>query len=349
VPDLAANLRNQDRDATLQLAQTASDITSIKRIDRPALAHQLRVLSKVSPLRSLAAVVVQWCVILGAAAPAVTYGHWYLYAMAVAVIATRQHALGVLFHEGSHYRLFRSRLANDAFSDLCCALPLGVSTSVYRHRHFGHHRQVNTDQDPDIQMAVGDADWVWPKSKIGLLSVFLRDLFGLNFPMIVRFIRLWSPYPLLLLPSQPNPSNQPRLAWYEKWLVVTWTGALIACLILVPNAWWYFLVLWLLPQMTVLTVIVRVRALAEHYCLAAEDELTHTRTVKANWIERFLFSPCNVNYHLEHHLFPSVPFFNLPKLHRLLMASEAYRFRACVTSGYLVGRNSLLVQLLRSG
>jgi fatty acid desaturase len=27
---------------------------------------------------------------------------------------------------------------------------------------------------------------------------------------------------------------------------------------------------------------------------------------------------CNINYHLEHHLFPAVPWYNLPKLHRLL-------------------------------
>jgi fatty acid desaturase len=27
---------------------------------------------------------------------------------------------------------------------------------------------------------------------------------------------------------------------------------------------------------------------------------------------------CNLNYHIEHHLYPAVPWYNLPKLHRLL-------------------------------
>ncbi|MBM2841879.1 MAG: fatty acid desaturase, partial [Bacteroidetes bacterium] len=30
------------------------------------------------------------------------------------------------------------------------------------------------------------------------------------------------------------------------------------------------------------------------------------------------FLMCNINYHLEHHLYPGVPWYNLPKLHRLL-------------------------------
>jgi fatty acid desaturase len=27
----------------------------------------------------------------------------------------------------------------------------------------------------------------------------------------------------------------------------------------------------------------------------------------------------NLNYHLEHHLFPGVPWYNLPKVHRILL------------------------------
>ena len=47
-----------------------------------------------------------------------------------------------------------------------------------------------------------------------------------------------------------------------------------------------------------------------------EDVLDHrlnTRTVYMNPIFRFLYS--NMNYHLEHHLFPDVPYYSLPALH----------------------------------
>lgn len=39
---------------------------------------------------------------------------------------------------------------------------------------------------------------------------------------------------------------------------------------------------------------------------------------------------CNLNYHLEHHLFPGVPWYHLPKVHALLKDE----FRAAGASVY---------------
>ena len=51
----------------------------------------------------------------------------------------------------------------------------------------------------------------------------------------------------------------------------------------------------------------------------AEDVLDHrlnTRTVYMNPISRFIY--WNMNYHVEHHMFPMVPFHQLPKLHETI-------------------------------
>jgi fatty acid desaturase len=52
--------------------------------------------------------------------------------------------------------------------------------------------------------------------------------------------------------------------------------------------------------------------------------------VKGSWFwdAAYLFS----NYHLEHHYFPSVPFYNLPRLQRLLL--PFYEKRGMVARGY---------------
>jgi MocE subfamily Rieske [2Fe-2S] domain protein len=67
----------------------------------------------------------------------------------------------------------------------------------------------------------------------------------------------------------------------------------------------------------------------------AENVLDHrlnTRTVIMNPINRYLY--WNMGYHIEHHMFPMVPYYNLPKLHDLVKAdmpppynglAEAYR------------------------
>ena len=106
-------------------------------------------------------------------------------------------------------------------------------------------------------------------------------------------------------------------------------------LLTLAHAWLYFLLLWVVPFMTAFMFINRVRSLAEHYGVEMEHELNATRHVTATWWEKLIFSPCNVNYHLEHHLFPSVPFFNLPKLHQRLMNEEIFRRHAHLTRGYL--------------
>ncbi len=46
------------------------------------------------------------------------------------------------------------------------------------------------------------------------------------------------------------------------------------------------------------------------------DHRQNTRTFHANPVYRFLYM--NMNYHIEHHMFPMVPFHRLPELHRLI-------------------------------
>ena len=79
--------------------------------------------------------------------------------------------------------------------------------------------------------------------------------------------------------------------------------------------------------------------------LPYHNEFNGTRTIKANWLERFLFAPHNVGHHLDHHLVASVGFRSLPKLHATLQAEPAYRQHAHLNDGFVLGRHSLLSDL----
>ena len=61
-----------------------------------------------------------------------------------------------------------------------------------------------------------------------------------------------------------------------------------------------------------------VYGLTQHAGLAENvlDHRMNCRTVYMNRVNRFLY--WNMNYHLEHHMFPLVPYHNLPKLHQLV-------------------------------
>jgi fatty acid desaturase len=77
-----------------------------------------------------------------------------------------------------------------------------------------------------------------------------------------------------------------------------------------------YLVLWILPLVTVVQAILRLRAIAEHGATTDfSSPLTAARTnVLPAWLEWLVF-PHRVNYHIEHHLYASVPHYNLPGLH----------------------------------
>jgi fatty acid desaturase len=83
----------------------------------------------------------------------------------------------------------------------------------------------------------------------------------------------------------------------------------------------YYLMFWILPLITWHMVITRVRNIAEHAVVPDNDDVfRNARTTYASLWERAIIAPYWVNYHVDHHLLMYVPCYNLPKLHRLLLA-----------------------------
>ena len=78
--------------------------------------------------------------------------------------------------------------------------------------------------------------------------------------------------------------------------------------------------MWLLPMMTWLPLITRLRNISEHALVAKNepDPLRHARTTHANWLERIVIAPYWVNYHCEHHMFTQIACWKLPQAHRIL-------------------------------
>ena len=90
------------------------------------------------------------------------------------------------------------------------------------------------------------------------------------------------------------------------------------------GVWWAYPLLWLVPLLTWMMVITRIRNIAEHAVVPdSGDPLRNTRTTHANVLERLFIAPYYVNYHLEHHLLFYVPCYNLPRVHRILGAKPA--------------------------
>jgi len=71
---------------------------------------------------------------------------------------------------------------------------------------------------------------------------------------------------------------------------------------------------------TTFSLFVRIRSIAEHGVTEhSMDPLKNTRTTHASQLARLTVAPHHVNFHLEHHLLPTVPHDRLPAMHRRLV------------------------------
>jgi fatty acid desaturase len=100
--------------------------------------------------------------------------------------------------------------------------------------------------------------------------------------------------------------------------------------------WLYYVI----PMLTWGMFINQLRTMAEHYSRgefghdAGIPDVLLTRDVLPSLFDRAFVTTRAVNYHLTHHLFPAVPFYNLARLQRCLKDNTVYRASAHVTHGY---------------
>jgi fatty acid desaturase len=252
---------------------------------------------------------------------------WFL--LGVVLIGVAQHGLFILAHDASHYRLFAHRGVNDGvgrFIGMCS----GISMCTYRVTHRLHHNHLYAKEDPDTAIHGG-----YPRGRAYLWRKLLEDLCGLNawktFAYFFGAPAINEATGNLIRPLDDTAPHLRAAARQDRWLVVAFhvMAPLLAwALGGMPGLAWYA-ALWVLPLVTVLQPILRLRAICEHGAVTdLSSALTASRSNRTNgnlvnWLGRFFLFPHHVNYHLEHHLCPAVPHYRLPALHRLLMEKGA--------------------------
>jgi len=291
-----------------------------------ALKVEFLRLNQISNLKSAGFILLQWLWIAVAIGFATGIGQWWSYLIAFVVIATRQNALLVIMHDATHWRLFSKRWANDFFGNLLCAFPTQIMVSRYRMDHLVHHQRNMNPGDPYKLEWDLDPHWHWPKTKSQALWLFVRDLFGFNLHHMGLSLWRWSPW--------SNHLSNSRFTWIERlslygfWILV-FTGLSLA------GAWSEFLILWFLPMSTLTVALTRARSSAEHIGLSGENEFNRTRHIDASFFEKLTIAPLNINMHMAHHLFPSVPQYNLPQLHQLLLQYPPYKEQGRIYDSYM--------------
>jgi len=291
-------------------------------------AATLRRFSQPNPWRWLAAVACEWTIVGLTMWACNRWPYWWLWIIGIFIIGTRQHALGIMAHEGVHHLIARNKFWNDLLGNLFASYSLTYPVEGYRTNHLIHHRWLDTPIDPErASIDNYPADWIFPMRKRRFVLMLLGDIIGIRQLQAAKLYK----YVWVL----------PEGMWIHVLKVGLFQAFLITVSILTGHIWTYLL-LWITPMFTIALLCFRLRTAAEHsgirkmeerYTRQEVDTLATTRTVAGCPLTRFLLAPYNMSFHIEHHLYPSVPVFRLRALHQRLMKSPLYAARARVT-GY---------------
>jgi fatty acid desaturase len=218
---------------------------------------------------------------------------WPLRLVSIAAGAAALNAFYLLSHEG-HHGLLANRPALNHAANIALCIPLLHAPSAYRVLHELHHRYLGGPGDPDEYRNYTRN----PRLRWALQWVRLTMGTLVYMPLIP--VVAW---------RRAEPRERPRIAMEYAAMAALWVAAfqLVSMRVLLQA--------WLVPGVLV-GYISAVRALAQHALTESADPLLASRSVRSNAVVSFLL--LNENYHLEHHLFPEIPSYNLPRLRTLL-------------------------------
>lgn len=272
-------------------------------------------LSPRSSWRGLVLVAACWGVIVAAGALFVLWPNPLTYVLAVMLIGARQLGLAILMHDAAHGALHSNQKINDWVGEWLCAAPVGARLKSYRDYHLKHHRYTEQPEDPDLPLSAP-----FPITRASLWRKIVRDLTGQTFFKQRR--------------AQLFGGRKPgEVVNANTWRFLLVNAPLFAALAL-AGYWWAYPALWLVPLATWFQMVTRIRNIAEHACVTAQDDpFTHARTTLAGPLERLFIAPYWVHFHAEHHVFMHVPCYRLERMHRMLM-DKGYWSRMKLAPGY---------------
>lgn len=236
-----------------------------------------------------------------------TWGTWWCVPFFIVYGVLYGSSSDARWHECGHRTAFKTQWKNDVIYQIASFMVLR-EPEVWRWSHTRHHTDtIIVGRDPEI--AVPRPPKLW---EIGLA------FFGL--PQARVYFKK-----IVLHAAGKLTDEEKTFIPESEWATVTRTArihlAIYAATIALALATWSILPLMYIGLPSFYGAwLYLTTGLTQHAGLA-EDVLDHRlncRTVYMNPVIRFLY--LNMNYHVEHHMFPMVPYYNLPALHEEMKA-----------------------------
>ena len=268
--------------------------------------EELRLLHQKRPLLHALVAVANVVALVGSAVAIVMLDRWYYWLPFALIAGFAVFDFTVLLHEVVHRAVVKD--SNDRLYrilGLMYAIPSGISASQFTKWHLDHHANLGSDdEDPKRH-------WLSPKRNARWLKslYFTPALFPIYFRAAAKETASY------------EPELRKRIA-RERLVTIAFQLSVLIAIALIGSpflAWKLYVV----PIFFVFPIAFALNRLGQHYDIDPSDPAKWATLVPSSWFwnATYLFS----NFHLEHHYFPSVPFYNLPRLQKLLLPFYAKR------------------------
>ena len=218
------------------------------------------------------------------------------------------HLLGFVGHEGFHLSLHPNKYVSAVVGVIASSLVFLFAQVGVALTHWAHHRYTNQPEDPDLRLFAR-------YQTLGRRLLFGRMAANRSFAVNLVRIALHRPLPVANV-GPFRRSHLRALAWLN----------IVTALVGVTGYGWLLV---RAPRAALVGVVIPhalgillsgLRPYLEHAGTAI-GLMKDTRTYSSP-LMTVLFA--GNNYHLEHHLYPSVPCHRLPAVHRHLRAAGYY-------------------------
>ncbi|TAE76656.1 MAG: NADH:ubiquinone reductase (Na(+)-transporting) subunit F [Verrucomicrobia bacterium] len=209
------------------------------------------------------------------------------------------------WHEAGHGTAFKTDWLNNVIYEIASFMVMRESV-VWRWSHTRHHSDtIIVGRDPEIQVSRP------PNIPSHVASIFNIGGYRAYFPSLLRHAcgRVTADEKTFIPESQ-----FPKVFRNARIVLAIYFGIVVLSLAL--RTWVPFFLIFL-PHFFG-TWLMIVHNTTQHAGLAENvlDHRLNCRTVYMNPFSRFVY--WNMNYHVEHHMFPLVPYHALPRLHELV-------------------------------
>lgn len=257
-----------------------------------------------------------------AASAGVVYSeHWLAISIFVLVLSNQLHAFTILQHECGHRNAYHNDKVN-RFVGCIMAWFIYMPYTTFKECHRRHHRNLGDPiHDPD--------EWNYTGGRTRWLPLRVATF-------VPRFIVI----SLTRYGSDVRKKVAVELAFNTISLVaLAW-----AC-----YAYGYFnefLLIYVIPLMILALIINPLSRGYEHFPLAriSEDDkesrldIAKTTISVTHPVVSWIWA--NINYHVEHHVYPGVPFYNLPAVAKLMESKEYIRHRHLLQDVFVKTKSS---------